>query len=113
MSVDYTAGFAFGWHITNDEKWAMIEAYHDKTGNYDIEDYFIQINGYREDAGCIFGDWVSYFPEPGYCRKFDSEMIELPGQEWFDEFVAILRDTGRSDLALNIPASLWAIHSVW
>lgn len=112
MGVDYTAGFAFGWHITNDEKWAMIEAYHEKTGNYDIEDYFIQINGYRDDAGCIFGDWISRFPEPGYCRKFDPEMIQIP-QNWFNEFVIMLQDAGRSDLALNIPASLWAIHSVW
>lgn len=112
MSVDYRAGFAFGWKISHQEREQMIETYHKNTGSYDIEDYFIHINNYIEDTGCIFGDWISRFPEPGYCRKFDPEMIQIP-ENWFNEFVAMLRDAGRSDLVLNIPATVWAVHAVW
>ena len=113
MGVDYSAGFAFGWKVSCEERTAMVEAYHEATGNYDIEDCFITIDCYREDSGCIFGTWVSYFPEPGYCRRFDPEMIEIPGKEFFDEYIPMLIYSDRKDLALNVPASLWTVHTVW
>lgn len=115
MSVDTTAGFAFGWVVSHEEKEAMIEAYYATTGDDDIEDCFIMINSYRSDTDYIFGTWVSYFPEPGRFRKFhlDEALIDFDKEEFFKEYIPMLRDAERSDIALNIPAEFWAVHSIW
>jgi hypothetical protein len=115
MSVDTTAGFAFGWVITREDKEAMIETYHETTGNYNIEDCFIQVNAYRSDTAYIFGEWVSYFPEPGHVRKFhlDEALMDFDKEGFFNEYIPMLRDAGKEHIALNIPASFWTVHSVW
>ena len=112
MSVDTTAGFFYGWVVSDEEREEMCEQYHFATGE-SIDDCFEILNAY-EPHTWMFVTCLSYFPDPGHCRIFhQDEFLDIPGQEFYDEYSDILITAGRRDLVDGWHPEVFVVHTIW
>jgi hypothetical protein len=88
MSVDFRAGLAFGWLVSPEEHYDMVEF------NPEFEDDFITINGYDADYK-IFGIWL-YCIEEGSVKEFNiNDLANKIPADFMGEWGAKLRAMGK------------------
>lgn len=103
MSVDYSAGVAYGWRITDEQRNDINE----KT-NYKYEDEYLYINAYVT-SDCILGDWV-YQIESGTAISVDSFRDDWEfRQDFLDRFLPILKEAGYEEIP---KPEFWLVCSV-
>lgn len=103
MSVDYSAGVAYGWRITDEQRNDINE----KT-NYKYEDEYLSINAYVT-SDCILGDWV-YKIESGTAVSVDSFRDDWEfRQDFLDRFLSILKEAGYEEIP---KPEFWLVCSV-
>lgn len=90
MSVDYRAGLAFGWLVSPEEHYEMVET------NPEYEDDFITINAYDADYK-VFGIWL-YHIGMGTVEEFNIHSLanEIP-VDFMGEWGAKLRAMGKGE----------------
>ena len=105
MSVEYKAGLALGWKVTEEERTAMLEI------EPDYEDCFICVDD-RTEAGYVFGEWCQTI-EPGTARPVDVYDILHSISFNFEAYHKyLLLAMGREDL-VNVPPKFFLVHQIY
>ena len=104
MSVYYRSFIGFGWILGEDEVDKM-----NIDSNYEFEDDFISLDGYRGDL-YFFGEKLLSI-EPGEYQKIDILSIQTMLQYVTKNFRDILKRCGRTDL-LDNPDETPAIYMI-
>jgi hypothetical protein len=90
MSIDYSCGVVFGWHVSQEEKDQMLER-----SNYEYEDEFICLDCYRDNSDYIYGVWLSHGPCDGFCTEINIyKLSRNMSDDFMEESYAKLRHMG-------------------
>ena len=89
MSVDFRAGLAFGWLVSDQEHKEMVET------SWEWEDDFICVDSWADSSYYVFGIWLHHI-DMGTIEEFNIHRLadEIP-VEFMGEWGAKLRAMGK------------------
>ena len=103
MSVDYSAGVAYGWRLTDQQK----DDINEKT-DYKYEDDYIPINAYVI-SDWILGEWI-YEIESGEAVPIDKFRDDSEfRQKIMDKFLPVFKEAGYENIS---EPEFWLVCSV-
>ena len=91
MSVDFRAGLAFGWLVSDQEHKEMVET------NWEWEDDFICVDSWSASSYYVFGIWLHHI-DMGTIEEFNLFTLanEIPS-DFMGEWGAKLRAMGKGE----------------